>query len=105
MTWQTELRGVSKVNLACAALMVPIGIWAGSVALSLPTQETRETQETQVQETQGSAEEYKAVWDWCGVRFPFRQDLQGACRWGAYEWLPGQVAPAAEGIRNVMDRS
>ena len=81
MNLRNELRGVRRVDLACAILLVPIGIWAGSVAL---------TQETQVQETQ--ADEYKAVWDWCGVRFPFRQDLQEACRWGAYELLPKQEA-------------
>lgn len=88
-----------RVDVACAVLLVPIGIWAGSVVLS---QETRETRETQVQETQvGDADEYKAVWDWCGVRFPFRPDLQEACRWGAYEMLPGQEVPADEGIQNA----
>lgn len=106
MTWRNELRGVSRVNLACAALLVPASIWGGSLILSSQQQETRETQETQVQETRvQDADEYKAVWDWCGVRFPFRQDLQEACRWGAYEMLPGQEAPADEGIRNAVDRS
>lgn len=103
MTWRNELRGIRRVDVVCAGLLVPLSIWAGSVILA---QETRETQapvqKTQVQETQvGDADEYKAVWDWCGVRFPFRPDLQEACRWGAYEMLPGQEVPADEGIRDV----
>lgn len=97
MTWRSELRGVRRLDLACAALMVPTLIWAGSVAL---TQETQvPAQETQVQETQ--ADEYKAVWDWCTVRFPFREDLQEACKWGAYKLLPGQEVPADEGTRDA----
>jgi hypothetical protein len=105
MTWREELRGVRRIDLACAALLVPVTIWA-AVTIAQDAQETP-VQETQVQETQvrGSADEYKAVWEWCGVRFPFRDDLQEACRWGAYEMLPGQEVPADEGIRNVMDRS
>lgn len=100
MTWRNELRGVSRVNLACAALLVPISIWAG-VVIAKDAEETQvqKTQETQVQETQ--VPEYKAVWEWCGVRFPFRKDLQEACRWGSYEMLPGQEAPADEGIKDV----
>ena len=102
MTWRSELKGVSKVNLASAGLLLPISIWAGAVLLAQETRETR-TEETQVQETQVTpdADEYKAVWEWCGVRFPFRKDLQEACRWGSYEMLPGQEAPADEGIRDV----
>lgn len=101
MGWRDELQGVRRVDLASAVLLVP----AIAVSAYLIAQETQETrvpaQETQVQETQVPADEYKAVWEWCGVRFPFRKDLQEACRWGAYEMLPGQEAPADEGIRNV----
>lgn len=99
MTWRSELRGVRRVDLVSAVLIVPTLAWAGFVLAP-------DAQETQVQETQvQDAEEYKAVWEWCGIRHPFRQDLQEACRWGAYEMLPGQEAPADEGIQNVMDRS
>lgn len=102
MTWRDDLRGVSRVNVACAALLVPVSLWAGAVVLAQETQEARvPAEEAQVQETRGSADEYKAVWEWCGVRFPFRADLQEACRWGAYEMLPGQEAPADEGTRDV----
>jgi hypothetical protein len=103
MTWREELRGVRRLDLACAALLVPVTIWAG-VVIAQDAEETR-VQETQVQvqETQVTpdADEYKAVWDWCGVRFPFRKDLQEACRWGAYEMLPGQEVPADEGMKDV----
>jgi hypothetical protein len=96
MTWRYELRGVSRVDLACAVALVPIAIWAGSLALARDAGETP-VQEVQVQET----DDYKAVWDWCGVRWPFRQDLQEACRWGAYEMLPGQEAPADERTKDA----
>jgi hypothetical protein len=98
MTWRYELRGVSRVDLACAVALVPIAIWAGSLALAKDAGETRETP---VQETRETPETYKAVWDWCGVRFPFREDLQEACRWGAYEMLPGQEAPADERTKDA----
>lgn len=44
---------------------------------------------------------YDAVWSWCGNRFPYREDLQEACRWGAYEMLPGADVPAEEGVQNA----
>jgi hypothetical protein len=95
VSWRYELRGVRRVDLACAVLIVPTLIWAGTVALAQDAGETQvPVQETQVQETQ--ADEYKAVWDWCGVRFPYREDLQEACKWGAYKMLPGQDAPVKE---------
>lgn len=98
MTWRHELRGVSRVDLACAALLVPVTLWAGSVALAPETPETQvPAHETQVQDADG----YKAVWDWCGVRFPYREDLQEACRWGAYKMLPGQEVPADEGVKGA----
>ena len=100
MTWREELRGVRKLDLAAAALLVPTLAFSGYV-FAKDAGETRETQETQVQETQVDADDYKAVYDWCGVRFPFREDLQEACRWGAYELLPGQSVPADEGIENA----
>lgn len=87
MTWRDELRGIRRVDLACAALLVPISIWAGSVVLS---QETRETQETQVQETRVY---YTEVVSWCTGRFPYRTDLQEACKSGAYEMLPAPSVP------------
>ena len=94
MSWRNELRGVRRVDLACAVALVPISIWAGSLLLAQDAGETQvPVQETQVQETQDG---YKAVWDWCGVRWPYREDLQEACRWGAYEMLPKQEAWADE---------
>lgn len=33
---------------------------------------------------------YQEAYDWCGGRFPYRTDLQEACRWGAFEMLPRQ---------------
>ena len=99
MTWRNELRGVSRVNLACAALLVPVSIWAG---VTIADKAQVPVKETQVQETRvQDADEYKAVWEWCGVRFPFRQDLQEACRWGSYEMLPEQEAPADERTKDV----
>ena len=107
MSWRNEVRGVSRVDLASALLMVPVAIWAGCVIAAKDAGETQvPVQETQVQETQVPPDEYKAVWDWCGVRWPYREDLQEACRWGAYEMLPKQEAWADERIHNVvMDRS
>lgn len=32
---------------------------------------------------------YAETWAWCVGRFPFRDDLQEACQWGAYEMIPG----------------
>jgi hypothetical protein len=92
MSWRNDLRGVSRVDLACAVALVPISLWAGSLFTTRDPQEVQVPQETQVQETQETPDEYKAVWDWCGVRFPFREDLQEACRWGAYEMQPKQEA-------------
>lgn len=98
MSWRHELRGVSRVDLACAVVMVPIAIWTGTLL-------AQDAQETQVQETQvqvvPDADGYKAVWDWCGVRWPFRDDLQEACRWGAYEMLPKQEAWENERTRDA----
>lgn len=99
MPWRSELRGVSRVDLACAVLLVPIGIWAGSVVLS---QETRVPQETQVQE---AGDAYEETWDWCGGRFPYREDLQEACRWGAYEMLPGESVPVQEAQDALHERN
>ena len=66
-----------------------------TVAIGANLAETRETRTEEVQ-VRMPEDAYKAVWDWCGVRFPFRPDLQEACRWGGYEMLPGQEAPADE---------
>lgn len=93
MTLRDDLRGVSRVDLACAVLMGPVLIWGAVVCL----QETQ-VQETQVQEP-GDA--YEETWDWCGGRFPHREDLQEACRWGAYEMLPGHEVPADEGTKDA----
>jgi hypothetical protein len=30
-------------------------------------------------------ERYSEVTAWCDDRFPYRDDLQAACKWGAYE--------------------
>jgi hypothetical protein len=93
VTLRSDLRGVSLVDLGCAALMVPIAIWAGSVAVS-----QQEAQQTQVQETQvqDAGDAYHKTWDWCKGRFPYRTDLQEACQWGAYEMLPGEDVPTEE---------
>lgn len=61
----------------------------------MPTgaQEAREA-ETPVQEASTKTQErYAEVTAWCNARFPFREDLQEACKWGAYEMLPGQDVP------------
>lgn len=103
MSWRDDLRGVSRVDLACAALLVPIAIWAGSVAINDAAPASNSTQETQVQET-SVGETYQETWDWCGGRFPYREDLQEACRWGAYEMIPGQDVPVTdEGIEHAAD--
>jgi len=95
MPWRSELRGVSRVDLACAALLVPVLIWGAAVSLQeTQVQETQVPQETQVQE---SGDAYEETWDWCGERFPYRDDLQEACRWGAYDMLPGESVPVTEG--------
>lgn len=52
-------------------------------------------------ESHEPAKSYTAVWDWCGVRFPYREDLQEACRWGAYEMLPDEDAPAEKGTTDA----
>lgn len=86
MTLRGELQGVRKLDLACAVLLVPVTIWAGSVAFAQDAQETQvPAQETQVQD---AGDAYKKAYDYCGSRFPYRTDLQEACRWGAFEMLP-----------------
>lgn len=47
----------------------------------------REAQVPTAQET------YASTWEWCENRFPFRDDLQEACRWGAYEMIPASKTP------------
>lgn len=94
MAWRSELRGVSRVDLACAVLMGPVLIWGAVVCLQeTQVQETQVPQETQVQD---AGDAYEETWDWCGGRFPHRADLQEACRWGAYEMLPGESVPVQE---------
>ena len=46
--------------------------------------------------THQSPDSYSAVWEWCGNRFPYREDLQEACRRGAYE-----MVPANEGAKDA----
>ena len=67
-------------KLAAVAILATVAIGANLAE----TRETR-TEEVQVRTPQDA---YKAVWDYCGVRFPFRTDLQEACQRGAYEMLP-----------------
>jgi hypothetical protein len=92
MTWRNELRGIRRVDLVSAVLIVPTLAWAG-IVLAQDAQETQVPQETQVQD---AGETYAETWEWCKGRFPYRTDLQDACRWGAYEMLPGQEVPADE---------
>lgn len=33
---------------------------------------------------------YFQVWEWCEEKFPTNEGQREACRWGAYEMLPGQ---------------
>jgi hypothetical protein len=91
MTLRDDLRGVRPLDAICAVLIVPVA--AVGISLGINNQ-TRETQETQVpaQETQvqDAGDAYTDTWAWCQQRFPYRTDLQEACRWGAYEMLPGQ---------------
>lgn len=102
MNLRHELRGVSRVDLACALALVPVTLWAGSVALAQDAQETQvPVQETQVQD---AGETYHKTLEWCIQRFPYRDDLQEACQWGAYEMLPGQEYRASEeGIVNAAE--
>ena len=94
MPWRNELRGVSRVDLACAGLMLPVLIWGAAIGLQeTQVQETQVPQETQVQD---AGDAYEETWDWCGGRFPYREDLQEACRWGAYEMLPGESVPVTD---------
>jgi hypothetical protein len=97
MNLRHELRGVRKLDLVSAALLVPTLAFTGYVFSKDAGETPVPTQETQVQD----ADDYKAVYDWCGVRFPYREDLQEACRWGAYELLPGQEVPADEGMQDA----
>jgi hypothetical protein len=87
------------VRTPAAALAAVAIVAAVSMADAREVRETP-TQEAQVQEAPLLQDEYKAVWEWCGVRFPYREDLQEACKWGAYKLLPGQeVHVLEEGIR------
>lgn len=45
------------------------------------------TPEPQVQQPDVGAQ-YADTWAWCEGRFPYRDDLKNACRWGAYEMVP-----------------
>jgi hypothetical protein len=104
VSWRNDLRGIRRVDLISAALSGPTLAWAGFVLAQDAPETQVPVQETQVQET-GDAQRYTETWEWCAGRFPYRDDLQEACRWGAYEMLPGQEVPADEGMQNVMDRS
>lgn len=89
MTLRDDLRGVRRTDLVSAALIVPVaavGIWLGIANQTRETQETQVPAETQVQD---AGDAYAETHAWCQARFPFRPDLQEACRWGAYEMLPG----------------
>lgn len=100
MTLRDDLRGVSRVDLTCAVLLVPT-VAVGIFAIAQDAGETQvpaPVQETQVQD---AGETYAETWQWCQERFPYRDDLQDACRWGAYQMLPGQEVPADEGIRDA----
>ena len=86
MTLRDDLRGVSRVDLACAALMVPVLLWGAAVGMQeTPVQETHVPQETPVQE---AGDAYAETWEWCIDRFPGKPEMQEACQWGAYEMLP-----------------
>jgi len=51
--------------------------------------------------THQSPDSYSAVWEWCGNSFPDREDLREACRWGAYESVPGREVPSGEGAKDA----
>lgn len=98
MTLRDDLRGVRPLDLVCAVLVVPVAVIGISAGVANQTRETRETQvpaETQVQD---AGDAYAKTHGWCQQRFPYRADLQEACRWGAYEMLPGQDMPAIPSV-------
>lgn len=39
---------------------------------------------------------YFQVWEWCEEKFPTSEGQREACRWGAYEMLPGQDVEAQD---------
>lgn len=44
---------------------------------------------------------YVETWEWCEEKFPTSEGQREACRWGAYEMLPGEDVPAQEGTQDV----
>lgn len=109
MNWRHELRGVSRVDLVCAALIVPVSIWADTVVFSHDAEDVQDVQVPAQVQVQDAGDAYGETHAWCMQRFPYRADLQEACRWGAYEMLPGTDMPAIptvpvttdEGVRDV----
>lgn len=85
------MNGAKRAVLAGAVAAVVIGL------VTSPPPSTGEAQVPSTGEAQvtvpptGEAQvRYQEAYDWCGGRFPYRTDLQEACRWGAFEMLPRQ---------------
>lgn len=97
MTWRDDLHGVRRADLAGFGLAV--GAIALAVGTLVPAQlhKTTPAQETQETQVQDAGETYAKTWAWCDARFPYRDDLQEACKWGAYEMIPGPEFPVDEG--------
>lgn len=85
------MNGPQRCVIAGAVAAVAIGL------ITSPLPSTGEAQVNPAGEAQvttpstGDAQvRYQEAYDWCGGRFPYRTDLQEACRWGAFEMLPRQ---------------
>lgn len=62
---------------------------SAAVCILLMTMVASTPQPTPATPTQ---ERYAEVTTWCDDRFPYRDDLQEACKWGAYE-MTGAETP------------
>ena len=52
-------------------------------------------------DAQDAGDAYRETWQWCTDRFPYREDLQEACQWGAFEMLPGPQFATEEEVKDA----
>lgn len=72
-----------NINAAAAAVGVLLMTMTASASTPTPAMQTQER--------------YAEVTAWCDGRFPYRDDLQEACKWGAYEMTTTPPSQPTEG--------
>lgn len=92
------------MNLLGYAIGAPVArpaVLGMAAALILGTAAVAATAAEPVRVVDDSARRYAETWTWCEGRFPYREDLQEACKWGAYEMLPAQETLPSQETRDA----